>query len=150
MPTPRVPRLRPAFTISVLAIFAAVLAACGKPATIPPDLFAKEAPGGWRLTQVRDLPPSESPDPVPRNSIDRLVSATYEGPGKLDARVYALSAPAIAFDLAQRWRPSADTVFFNRGPFFAVIKWQSADRQLLKEFVADLEKRLASANGGKP
>jgi len=133
-----------------LAIVAAALVACNKPATIPPDLFAKDAAGGWHLTRLRDLSASESPDPVPRNSIDRLISASYEGPGKLEARVYALSAPAVALDLAQRWRPSADTVFFNRGPFFVVIKWQSADRQLLKEFVADLEKRLASADGGKP
>lgn len=80
-------------------------------------------------------------------SVDRIVAASYEGPGKLDARVYAVSAPAVAFELAQRWRPSADTVFFDHGPFFVVIKWQSADRKLLKEFVADLEKRLAAADG---
>ncbi len=125
---------------------AACLAGCSKPATIPPDLFAKEAAGGWHLTELRDLPPSDSPDPVPRSSVDRLLTASYEGPGKLDARVYALSAPAVALDLAQRWHPSADTVFFNRGPFFVVVKWQSADRQLLREFVADLEKRLAAAD----
>jgi len=128
---------------------AGLLAACQKPVTIPPDLFAREAAGGWKLTALRDLSPSETPDPVPRDAIDRIVAASYEGPGKLEARVYALGAPAVAFDLAQRWRPSADTVFFNRGPFFVVIKWQSADRQLLKDFVADLEKRLAAADGGK-
>src|SRR5579872_4505771 len=94
---------------SATAILAAALTACRKPAAIPPDLFAETAAGGWRRTSLRDLPTSESPDPVPRSSIDRLVAAAYEGPGKLDARVYALSAPAIALDLAQRWRPSADT-----------------------------------------
>jgi hypothetical protein len=128
------------------ALLATVLAACQKPATIPPDLFAKTAAGGWQRTQLRDLPASESPDPVPRNVIDRIVAASYEGPGKLEARVYALSASEVAFDVSQRWRPSADTVFFNHGPFFVVVKWQSADRQLLKEFVADLEKRLAATD----
>jgi hypothetical protein len=132
-----------------LTIAAFAFAACRTPAAIPPDLFATTAAGGWHLTSKRDLSPSDSPDPVPRNSIDRLQAAEYDGPGKLEARVYALSAPEVALDLAQRWRPSADTVFFNRGPFFVVVKWQSADRQLLKEFVADLEKRLAAVDGGK-
>ena len=132
-----------------IVLIAILLAACHKPVALPTDLFPKDAAGGWHLTAVRDLPASESPDPVPRDVIDRIVAASYEGPGKLDARVYALSASAVAFGLAQRWRPSADTVFFDKGPFFVVIRWQSADRKLLQEFVADLEKRLAAANGGK-
>ena len=48
-------------------------------------------------------------------------------------------------DLAQRWRPSADTVFFYRGRYFVVVKWQQADRKALQEFVRELEKRLAAA-----
>src|ERR1035438_4701839 len=49
---------------------------------------------------------------VPRTSVERLEVASYEGPGKLEARVYALTSPEVGVDLAQRWRPSADTVFF--------------------------------------
>ena len=135
--------------LSFAALTAAALGACRRPAAIPSDLFAAEAAGGWHRTSLRDVPASEAPDPVPRSSIDRIVAASYEGPGKIEARVYALSAREVALDLVQRWRPSADTVFFQHGPFFVVLKWQSADRQLLKQFIADLEKRLASTDSGK-
>ena len=41
--------------------------------------------------------------------------------------------------LTQRWRPSADTVFFSRGRYFVVIKWQQAERTALRSFVRELE-----------
>ncbi|MBZ5581614.1 MAG: hypothetical protein LAQ30_05305 [Acidobacteriia bacterium] len=72
----------------------------------------------------------------------RLRIAEYDGPGKVQARAYELDSPAVGLDLAQRWRPSADTVFFNRGQYFVVVKWQSADRAALKSFVEELEKRI--------
>ncbi|HKE22471.1 MAG TPA: hypothetical protein VKB88_08780 [Bryobacteraceae bacterium] len=129
-----------------VAILAAAFAACQKPAALPPGLFPETAAGGWRRTAVRDLPVSESPDPVPRTSVDRLAVATYEGPGKLEARVYALSSPEVGLDLAQRWRPSADTVFFYRGRYFVVVKWEQAERKALEAFVRQLEESLGPAN----
>ena len=72
----------------------------------------------------------------------------YEGPGKLDARLYVLDSPAVALELAQRWRPSADTVFFYSGRFFAVVKWQDADRIALKAFVAEVQKRFGKPKEG--
>ena len=126
-----------------LTILLAVgLAACSGTAPLPAGLFPESAAGGWRRTSLRDLPVSEAPDPVPRTSVDRLSVASYEGPGKLEARVYALSSPAVGVDLAQRWRPSADTVFFYRGRYFVVVKWQQADRKALEEFVRQLEGTL--------
>jgi hypothetical protein len=77
--------------------------------------------------------------------INHLQTAAYEGPGRLQARVYELESPAVALDLVQRWRPSADTVFFYRDQYFVVIKWQDADRRALQAFVRELEARL-----GKP
>ena len=56
--------------------------------------------------------------------------------------MYELSSPGVGLDLVQRWRPSADTVFFYRGRYFVVVKWQQADRKALQEFVRELEKRL--------
>jgi len=79
---------------------------------------------------------------VPRTAVNWIETASYEGPGKIETRVYGLAAPAIALDLVQRWRPSADTVFFHRGSTFVVLKWQQADRQALELFVRDLESRL--------
>jgi hypothetical protein len=118
------------------------LGACGRNTPLPADLLPETVAGVWRRTVVRGLSVSETPDPVPRTSVERLQVASYEGPGKLEARVYELSSSEVGSDLAQRWRPSADTVFFNRGRYFVVVKWQQADRQALKEFVRELEKRL--------
>ena len=72
---------------------------------------------------------------------EKVRAASYEGPGKLDARAYQLTSSAVALDLVQRWRPSADTVFFCQRPFLVVMKWQTADRKALQEFMAALEKQ---------
>jgi hypothetical protein len=107
--------------------------------TAPLGLLPERAAGGWRRISLRQTPVSEAPDPVPRNAVTRLETAQYEGPGKLEARVYELSSPEVGVTLAQRWRPSADTVFFSRGRFFVVVKWQQAERQALRDFVRELE-----------
>lgn len=120
---------------------ALALAACGKKAEFPPDLFPETMDGGWRRTAVGDA--AGSPDPVPRSAVEHTRTATYEGPGKVEARVYQLTSAGEGLDLAQRWRPSADTVFFNQGVYFVVVKWESADRKALQEFVKELEAKLA-------
>lgn len=108
-----------------------------------PDLLPETVAGVWRRVAVREMAPSESPDPVPRTAVRRLETAQYEGPGKLEARVYELSSSAVALDVAQRWHPSADTVIINQGQFLLVVKWQEADRQALRRFMEEMENRLA-------
>lgn len=106
-----------------------------------PDLFPENA-GLWHRTSMRELTPAEAPDPVPPASIRRIRAASYEGAGKLDARVYQLSTSAVALDLVQRWQAAPDTVFFYADRFFVVVRWESAERKELQEFVSALEKRL--------
>jgi hypothetical protein len=113
--------------------------------TVVPDELPQTVAAVWHRTAFDRPPVSNAPDPVPRSALEQFQSATYEGPGKLDARVYVLASPAVALDLSQRWRPSADTVFFNLGRFFVVIEWQDADRKALQAFSADLQMRLAKA-----
>src|SRR5579872_470219 len=122
----------------------AATVACRRGAPLP-DLFPPAVAGVWRRTEWRQLSAGDAPDPVPRTVINSLQEASYEGPGKLEARVYELESAGVALDQVQRWRPSADTVFFYRDQYFVVIKWQDADRKALNAFVAELEKRL-----GKP
>jgi len=124
---------------------ALALGACRSNAPLPTDFLPETVAHVWRRTAARNLAGSEAPDPVSRASIERLQVAVYEGPGKLEARVYELSSFEVGLDLAQRWRPSADTVFFNRGRYFVVVKWQQAERKALQEFVRELEKRLPAA-----
>jgi len=132
------------------------LAACHNAVQLPANLFPATAAGGWRLVVARegislidDVAAAlaacfsmAAPDPVPRNEIERLEEGLYEGPGKVDARVYALGSPTVGLELSQRWRPSSDTVFFNRGNFFVVVKWQAAERGALETFIRQLEGRL--------
>jgi hypothetical protein len=123
-----------------------VVAFCACRKSAPPlNLFPQTIAGGWRRTGLAHPSLSDAPDPVPRTAVNRFETATYEGPGKLEARVYELDSPGVALDLVQRWRPSADTVFFYRDRYFVVVKWQEADRKALEAFVRELEARL-----GKP
>jgi hypothetical protein len=117
-------------------------AACTAKREPPLDVFPDTVAGVWRRTALRDLPVSEAPDPVPRNEVDRVRAATYEGPGSLEARAYELKSSEAGLDLAQRWRPSADTVFFWARNYFVVVKWQQADRKALQQFTGAIEKRV--------
>jgi hypothetical protein len=101
-----------------------------------PDVFT-EMVGAWRRTSVGELPPRAV-------AIERILAASYQGPGKLEARVYQLTSSAAALEMAQGWKPAPDTVFFYSGRFFVLIQWQSADRKALHEFVAALEKKFPS------
>ena len=112
---------------------ALVLASCRRASAPMPDLFT-EAVGAWQRVSVSEVPPPAA--------IERILAASYQGPGKLDARVYQLASPALALDMAQRWKPAPDTVFFYKGRFFVLIQWETADRQALREFVVALEKKF--------
>ena len=107
-----------------------------------PDVFRETVGGVWHRIAVRDGSPSETPDPIPRTAVRRLRVAEYEGPGKLEARLYDLQSSGVALDLVQRWRPSADTVFFYEKNYFVVVKWQQAERAALQAFVREIQSGL--------
>jgi hypothetical protein len=117
----------------ILLAFAFATGACRRAAAPMPDVFTTEV-GAWHRTSVAELSPPAG--------VERLRAASYQGPGKLDARVYQLPSPAGALDMAQQWKPSPETVFFYNDRFFVLIRWQTADRQALHEFVGVLEKRF--------
>jgi hypothetical protein len=129
-------------TRRILFALPLALTACHSPAA-PMDVFP-ETIGPWKRASLRDLAISDAPDPISRSSVRRAQLATYEGPakGKLQARAYELSSPQAGVDLAQRWRPSADTVFFWATNYFVVVKWDEADRASLQQFTQTLAKRL--------
>jgi hypothetical protein len=98
--------------------------------------------GGWQRSTIRDVPVSEAPALVSRAGLRRIQSAEYEGNGKIEVQVYDMTSSGLGVDLSQRWHPAADTVFFYRDNYFAVVKWQQADRTALQSFLRDLEKQL--------
>jgi hypothetical protein len=91
-----------------------------------PDIFT-EVVGAWHRTSAGELPPALEPDSVPRAAVERIRAASYEGPGRLDARLYQLTSPAVALDVVQ-----------------------TADRQALREFVGALEKKFPAQSEPRP
>jgi hypothetical protein len=130
-------------TALVLAL--AALTGCMRRAPMP-DAFP-ETLGAWHRTgPVRDLPAAQPPDILPVKNVEAIRAATYEGPGKVEARVYALPSSAVALDVVQRWTPRPDTVFFYQNRFFVVVQWQSAPKKELQAFLSSLEKRFPAAD----
>src|SRR5947207_6406443 len=109
------------------------MAACGGRREPAADVFP-EILAGWRRMSMRAAAVADAPDPVPQASVVRVTVAAYEGPGKVEARAYELTRSEVGLDIAQRWRPSADTVFFWVRRWFVVIRWEQADRKALREF----------------
>jgi hypothetical protein len=130
-------RRRWAVVVAMVAMTA--LCACDGKAPMP-DVFAETIAGWHRVGGVS----STRDDGSPVKNAEQTVKATYEGPGKLEARIYALPTSAMALDVVQRWTPAADTVFFYGDRFFVVVRWEAADRQALQAFVSELEKKLAA------
>jgi hypothetical protein len=132
--------MKPLRTVLVLAVV--VLAGCARPIPMP-DAFPEEL-GGWRrVGRVRELPPGQAPDTLPAARNEQIRTASYDGPGQLDARVYVLSSPAVALDVVQRWTPRPDTVTFQTDRFFVIVHWQVAKKKELQAFMAALEKRFS-------
>ena len=84
---------------------------------------------------MHDIPP-------PKPSIARAFEAVYEGAGKLTVDLYEAKVSGTAFEMTQHWRASPDTVFFEKGRYFVVVKWERADRQALTGFVRAMQKNL--------
>jgi hypothetical protein len=92
--------------------------------------------GAWQRKSLRPIPP-------PQPSVVRAFEAAYEGPGKLTVDLYEAKVSGTAFEMTQHWRAEANTVFFDKGTYFAVVKWEQTDRQALTQFVRELQKSLA-------
>ncbi len=108
--------------------------ACSRPPVSGESLLPPQM-GAWTRTSLHDVAPSQA-------NVLRGFEAVYSGAGQLTVDVYETKAPGVAFEMTQHWRSSGDTVFFDKGAYFAVVKWQQADRTALREFVRALQKEL--------
>jgi hypothetical protein len=137
-----------------VVLLVAALVGCARPTPMP-DVFP-ETLGGWhRVGPVREL--AQPPDAIPAQNIQAIRTASYDGPGKLDARVYALPTPAVALDVVQRWRPRPNTLFFYSDRFVVVVQCLTIDKppgmsmmpstlnSALQAFMSALEKRFPAA-----
>ncbi|MGA2131510.1 MAG: hypothetical protein ABSH50_04270 [Bryobacteraceae bacterium] len=117
------------------------LGACGRPAPRDPaSLLPESVAGGWRRVSLHDTR-------IPQAGIERAFQATYEGAGSLTVDLYEANVSGTAFEMTQHWRPAPDSVVFDKGRYFVMVKWQRADRQALTQFVRELQKELGGPAG---
>jgi hypothetical protein len=90
---------------------------------------------GWQRKSLRGIPP-------PQPAVLRAFEGEYEGAGKLTVDVYDAKVSGTAFEMTQHWREAPNTVFFDKGRYFVVVKWELAERAALTAFVRALEKEL--------
>ena len=123
----------------LLLLFA--LAACGRKPAPMPDLFP-ETVGAWHRTARRNPRRAAAPDGIDAKAGGSRTRGIVRRSGQAGSAGVPIDFPAVALDLVQRWHATADTVFFYQDRFFIVLKWQTADRKALQEFVAALEGKL--------
>jgi hypothetical protein len=116
-------------------VLALVWSACSQPPRSAETLLPASIEV-WQRKSLRDIPP-------PKPTILRAFEAGYEGAGKLTVDLYEAKVSGTAFEMTQHWRESPNTVFFDKGRYFVVVKWEQADRQALTAFVRALQKELA-------
>jgi hypothetical protein len=117
-------------------VLALALSACSQPARSAASLLPASLGGVWQRTSLHGIPP-------PRPGIVRAFQAGYEGAGKLTVDLYETQISGTAFEMVQHWRASPDTVFFDKGRYFVLVKWETADRKALTDLVRALQKELA-------
>jgi hypothetical protein len=108
------------------------------PPADPAGLLPASIYGKWQRTSLTSVPPAE-------RGVLRAFRATFTGAGEVTVDLYETRASGTAFEMTQHWRETPDTVFFDKGRFFAVVKWKQADRQALTQFVRELESHLGTA-----
>jgi hypothetical protein len=117
-------------------LLALSLAACAKPPRAAESLLPATPGGVWHRTALHAVAGTQP-------GVERAFEAVYEGPGKLTVTLYEARVSGTAFEMAQRWKHSPDTVFFDKGRYFVLIAWQQADRQALAAFVRAMQNELA-------
>jgi hypothetical protein len=124
------------------------LCACArrKPATAD-RLFPGQVARDWKRTRSGDELPDRAPEPVRQLGVERVLTASYQGPGEVDVTLYEMKAPTVAFELAQKWRPEPESVFFYQQQYFVLVRWRAAGRDSVSGFVRGLEQHLTSLAG---
>jgi hypothetical protein len=115
-------------------VFALAWSACSQAPRGAESLLPANVGGVWQRKSLRDIPP--------KPGVVRAFEAEYEGAGRLSVDLYVAKVSGTAFEMTQHWRASANTVFFDKGRYFVVVKWPQADRQALTAFVRGLQKEL--------
>jgi hypothetical protein len=71
--------------------------------------------------------------------------AAYTGPGSADAWLCWYASSADALDAVQHARAEAQTVQFQEGQYFVIVKWNNVAKTDLTALVRALQKALQPA-----
>ncbi len=114
--------------LTSVLVASAVLAATGcKTETTAPDLPASVSPG-WKL------------ETVVRTGSDWI--ATYRATGTAHLRLHSIHGQAEGLDLTQKWAPKPNAVVFYGERYFAVLDWDTVERDQAAALVRTLERRI--------
>jgi hypothetical protein len=115
---------------------ALVSSACSQPARSAASLLPAIVGGVWQRKSLHGMTP-------PNPAVLRAFEAAYDGAGRVTVDLYETKVSGTAFEMTQHWRASPDTVFFDKGRYFVLVKWEQADRGALTAFVRGLQRELA-------
>lgn len=107
---------------------------CGRPPRSPESLLPGNL-AGWTRQALSPVPPSQA-------VVVRAFVAAYQGGGKISVELYEAKSSASAFEMTQHWREAANSVAFDKGVYFAVVRWEQADRRALGAFLRALQQNL--------
>ncbi|MGA2738449.1 MAG: hypothetical protein ABSG65_13495 [Bryobacteraceae bacterium] len=116
-------------------VLALVSSACSQPARSAASLLPASVGEVWQRKSLHAIPP-------PKPAILRAFEAGYEGAGQATVDLYEAKISGTAFEMTQHWRAAPNTVFFDKGRYFVLVKWEKADRQALTALVRGLQKEL--------
>jgi hypothetical protein len=98
----------------------------------------------WTLRTSRSEPAATAPEMVRAIGTRGWTAATYGGPGKADVTIYELTSAPGGLEMVQKWRPQANTVVFYTDRYFAVVKYEAADRAPVTALITALQKLLST------
>ncbi|MCC6363235.1 MAG: hypothetical protein IT165_06895 [Bryobacterales bacterium] len=95
--------------------------------------------GAWKRVAVETIPPEEYQQDLRRLGVKRARRAVYRGPIRLTASLYQFRAPAVAFELVQKWRPRQGKLAFQQGDYFIILESEQDDHASMNSFASTLE-----------
>jgi hypothetical protein len=123
---------------AILVLGACLIEACSPARPAKPDIPTSISPG-WKLSSLDKAPP---PPEVSGDGSPECWKARYTAEGPADLWICWYRAPANAFEAVQRVRAEAQTVKFQEGRYFILVKWNNVPKASLTALVRGIEKAL--------
>lgn len=123
-------------------LLACLLEACSSGPPAKPGIPASISPG-WKLSSLDKSPP---PAEVSADGSPECWKANYAAEGTAEVSICWYKVRANAFESVQRVRAEAQTVKFQEGQYFILVKWNNVPKASLTALVRGIEKALQPAS----